>query len=181
MNENRTASNSDTDLTQARSPDVPWAGVTYFVRAGDAIKIGFATNLKDRLVGLQTSHPDELEVLAAISANDVDEYATHQKFAHLRLRGEWFQADKELLDFIDYAKLKFGEAAPHKPAPRRKAIKYVPKIDPITGGLKKLRDAHGAHTRAGRRCSNIMEMLDAGTAKPADIARQVRELAELTN
>lgn len=118
---------------------------------------------------------------SAISASVVDEYATHQKFAHLRLRGEWFQADKELLDFIDYAKLKFGEAAPHKPAPRRKAVKPVPKIDPIVGGLKKLRDASGADTPIGHRCSNIMEMLDAGTAKPADIAAQVRQLAELTN
>lgn len=32
-----------------------------------------------------------------------------------------------------------------------------------------------------RRCTNILEMLDAGTARPSDIAEQVRELAALSH
>ena len=51
---------------------------------------------------------------------------------------------------------------------------------PETGGLIALRRKYGADTAIGHRASNILEMLDAGTARPADIARQVRELAELT-
>lgn len=45
--------------------------------------------------------------------------------------------------------------------------------------LVKMRQRHGHDTQIGRRCSNILEMLDAGTAKPADLAEQVRELAGL--
>jgi len=43
-----------------------------------------------------------------------------------------------------------------------------------------MRNAHGYDTPIGHRCSNILEMLDAGTAKPSDIAEQARQLAELT-
>jgi hypothetical protein len=42
-----------------------------------------------------------------------------------------------------------------------------------------LRKKHGANSPIGRRCSNILEMLEAG-AKPEDIAAQVRDLAALT-
>ena len=50
----------------------------------------------------------------------------------------------------------------------------------VPAGLIQMRTAHGYESRIGRRCSNILEMLDAGTAKPTDIARQARDLAELT-
>ena len=50
----------------------------------------------------------------------------------------------------------------------------------IGTGLAKMRNAHGYDTPIGHRCSNILEMLDAGTAKPSDIAEQARQLAELT-
>ena len=49
----------------------------------------------------------------------------------------------------------------------------------VTNGLVKLRRAHGHDTPIGHRASNILEMMDAGTAKPADIARQVAELSSL--
>lgn len=83
VNDAATGRQSGTGLTQSRSGDV--RGITYFIRVGDTVKIGFASNLKRRLGSLQTSHSEEMEVLAAISAADVDEYATHQKFAHLRI------------------------------------------------------------------------------------------------
>ncbi len=65
-----------------------------------------------------------------------------------------------------------------------------PKIDtPLThsssrdvpAGLIQMRRAHGHTSKVGRRCSSILEMMDAGTAKPADIADQVRQLAKLTS
>jgi hypothetical protein len=49
----------------------------------------------------------------------------------------------------------------------------------VTNGLVQMRRAHGHDTPIGHRCSNILEMLDSGTAKPADIAVQVRELSGL--
>lgn len=49
----------------------------------------------------------------------------------------------------------------------------------VLPGLAKMRSAHGYDTPIGHRCSNILEMLDAG-AKRSDIAVQVAELAALT-
>lgn len=51
----------------------------------------------------------------------------------------------------------------------------------VPTGLVQLRRRHGYDTPIGHRCSNILEMLDAGTAKPADIAVQVRELSGLVS
>lgn len=114
-------------------------GCVYFVRAADAIKIGFAENFKRRLGGLQTSHEKALEVLAVISAASLDEHETHQRFAHLRIRGEWFRAEHELIQFIEYAKLKFGEAAAYqKPAKRPPA----PKPPTMASELCALRAKH---------------------------------------
>lgn len=117
VNDAGTSVDIDTRLTQACSPDV--LGFTYFIRAGDAIKIGSAINFKRRLGSLQTSHEKSLDVLAVFSASAVDEYSTHLRFVHLRIRGEWFRADKELLQFIDYAKIKFGEAVAHEKPPKQ--------------------------------------------------------------
>ena len=49
----------------------------------------------------------------------------------------------------------------------------------VCSDLTRLRRTHGADTPIGHRASNILEMLDAGTALPSDIARQVRELGSL--
>lgn len=54
----------------------------------------------------------------------------------------------------------------------------VTEVLPGTAGLATLRNKYGHDTPAGRRCSNILEMMDAG-ARPSDIAIQVHELASL--
>lgn len=109
VNDAGTSDENDTRLTQVSSPGVH--GWTYFIRVDDAIKIGFASNFKKRISSLQTSHQNPLDVLAVVPAALVDEYKTHQLFSHLRIRGEWFRADHELLYFIDAAKAA-GAAPP---------------------------------------------------------------------
>lgn len=104
QNEAGTGTPIDKELTRWRSPTVrtlELIGFTYFIRVGRSIKIGAATNFKHRLQALQTAHVKPLKVLAVVPASMADEYAVHQLFAHLRTRGEWFRADRELLIFID--------------------------------------------------------------------------------
>jgi hypothetical protein len=138
-----------------RAVSVP-AGITYFIRAGDSIKIGFASNLKRRLGGLQSSHHEPLEVLAAVSAADVDEHQTHQRFAHLRIRGEWFRPEPELLDYIEQINLAFGECADPKPEPKvRPTRKPLP--DPVIRGVLKRRNKVGSQTPEGHVLSNIFK------------------------
>lgn len=71
-------------------------GVVYFIRFGDRVKIGFTTNLAGRLADL----PHD-EVLGTVPGAMADERRCHAAFAHLRVTGEWFRAEPELLSFIE--------------------------------------------------------------------------------
>lgn len=163
LNDSGTCRKIDTRLTQNRSPGV--LGWTYFVRVNDAIKIGSASNFKDRLSALQTAHEKPLDVLAVLPAALVDEYKTHQLFAHLRIRGEWFRVDRELLYFIEQAKAE-AEAEPRLEtvAPPKSALK-VPSVLSQQQAIRRLINAraktYGADTPEGHACSNLAEMLEA--------------------
>lgn len=78
----------------------PWV---YFVEAEgfNSIKIGWTAGPpKMRLDMLQTGCPAPLRILAAIPGTEAKEQAIHDKFAHIRQRGEWFEATTELRDYI---------------------------------------------------------------------------------
>ena len=79
----------------------------YFILNYDsqAVKIGIAKNVKRRLASLQTSSPSKLKLLGIIKTKSVNnarkiEKSLHEKFAKNRIRGEWFKANVELLDYI---------------------------------------------------------------------------------
>lgn len=150
-NDSATSSPARHVADTAGSADVP--GWTYFIRVEDAIKIGSATSFKRRLHALQTAHEKPIEVLAVVPVALADEYKTHQLFAHLRIRGEWFQADRELLYFIEGLK----EAAANLPEPTS------PLSAEARAMVKRLiatRNAHGAETAMGHACSNLAEQIE---------------------
>lgn len=70
----------------------------YFVRAGRRIKIGFTSNLSQRLLALQTGSGEVLTLLAAIPGGARLEKAFHVAFAQSRRTGEWF--DGSLLELV---------------------------------------------------------------------------------
>jgi hypothetical protein len=76
--------------------------VIYFIQSehGGPIKIGRADDLAKRLVGLQTSRPDKLVVLAAAQGSLACEKALHHRFSQYREKGEWFSASPELLEMV---------------------------------------------------------------------------------
>jgi len=84
---------------------------TYFVyflfnKDSNAVKIGRAKNLKKRLKSLQTSSPVRLKLLKSIQVKGEKEAhelerKLHQKFSDLRLGGEWFKAQEDLLIYLD--------------------------------------------------------------------------------
>jgi hypothetical protein len=71
--------------------------VVYFIRAGDAVKIGRTTNLPGRLKALATASAVPLELLAAVPGGRELETQLHKRWRHLHLRGEWFRADEALV------------------------------------------------------------------------------------
>jgi hypothetical protein len=79
----------------------------YFIRAAKtgAIKIGFSKiDPACRLKQIQVSTPEPLELLAHIAGGPRKERALHRRFAALRIRGEWFRPESELLAFVREAK-----------------------------------------------------------------------------
>lgn len=74
----------------------------YFIESigHDAIKIGTAHDVYRRLAQLQTGNPNEL-LVRAIVLGDVDtEYHYHQRFADVRIRGEWFRYTGKIDRFL---------------------------------------------------------------------------------
>jgi DNA-binding XRE family transcriptional regulator len=79
--------------------------VVYFVQCEGTgrIKIGRTTRpVIQRMRALQTSAPHALKLIGEFPEghHGHTEGSLHRKFAHLRLRGEWFKDDVELLTFI---------------------------------------------------------------------------------
>lgn len=83
--------------------------VVYFLRAGDAIKIGYTTNLATRQRSLETASAVPLELLAFVPGDRNEEARLHREWGHLHIRGEWFRADEELLRYI---RMLAGDLAP---------------------------------------------------------------------
>jgi hypothetical protein len=77
-------------------------GFVYVVRpaGADVVKIGKAFDVAKRLASLQTGQSARLELLAELPGGHRLEAELHKRFAHLRVRGEWFRAEPELLAYV---------------------------------------------------------------------------------
>lgn len=90
------------DLTDRSDAQPYWApearatGWVYFIRVGDLVKIGYSRNPTQRFYALQPS-----EVLHLEPGTMTDERRCHLAFAHLRVEGELFRPEPDLLAFID--------------------------------------------------------------------------------
>lgn len=121
--------------------------MVYFIQVGDAglVKIGVSSNPLVRLASLQTSHSDELRLIGTMPGKRSKERELHDRFASLRVRGEWFRPDMCILEMAWYGG--------HIPAPIKPLGSYkydakfterpmgVPALDTmlvIAGGLCKL-------------------------------------------
>jgi hypothetical protein len=72
----------------------------YFIAGAGLIKIGITTNLTSRIRAIRNSSPVPLELLGSVPGTTHIENRAHQKFAHLRRHGEWFEDTPELREFI---------------------------------------------------------------------------------
>lgn len=90
------------DSLRARLPGAAGEeGLIYFVRGGDAIKIGWTrddASLKNRLAALQSGHPERLEIVRLLHAERWGEAWLHGFFAGARLTGEWFRFHEAMLE-----------------------------------------------------------------------------------
>lgn len=90
----------------AETDSRPWSPrlvSVYFARASatGAIKIGSSNDIVERIRGLQTAQSGAIELLAQAPGSKAYERLLHVRFDHLRLRGEWFLPEPELISFIE--------------------------------------------------------------------------------
>jgi hypothetical protein len=74
----------------------------YFITAREVgmVKIGCAFNPRSRFNTIQTSSPVEVALEAWVSGSYPEEREFHSRFAHLRVRGEWFKLTPEIEEII---------------------------------------------------------------------------------
>lgn len=74
----------------------------YFIQAENGpIKIGRAVNVERRLAALQVGSPVPLKLMTTAQGTFRLERQLHDQFNHLRLHGEWFRPDRELMALIE--------------------------------------------------------------------------------
>lgn len=96
---------SDSVSPENLGPKLSWAddGCVYFIAAPEVkrVKIGFSLGHPDeRLAGLQTGSPVDLVPLGIVLGGLTVERKLHQRFAELRVRGEWFSHRGKLRTFL---------------------------------------------------------------------------------
>lgn len=64
------------------------------------IKIGHGRNIQERLGDLQRACPYELAVMRVLPGHKPEEAALHARFAHLKVRREWFRPGPDLMAYI---------------------------------------------------------------------------------
>lgn len=64
------------------------------------VKIGWTRDLDARVGALNASTADNFQLLRVITGGKPTERWLHKKFAHLRIKGEWFQFDQAMLTIV---------------------------------------------------------------------------------
>lgn len=88
-------------------------GWVYFIanESSGAIKIGYSSDPEKRLSDLQVASPAKLRLIGRIPGGAELERQLHQKFWSLRLNGEWFKYEDELVRYIESIQSDTASAA----------------------------------------------------------------------
>lgn len=77
-------------------------GYVYFIQCGTRVKIGYASDVRQRFSCLQVASPEPLTLRAVVEAVPPnDEGTLHKRFRAYRRRGEWFALEGELAEYVD--------------------------------------------------------------------------------
>lgn len=96
-------------------------------------KIGFTTNVAQRVANLQIGSPYKLEILGTLEGDMIVERALHTRFQNYHMNGEWFSLAPEICKHFGYTPeasfTKFYAAGISAlcglNAPARKVLSYV--------------------------------------------------------
>lgn len=82
-------------VAAASGEPVPAESVVYYMRVGNRVKIGYSTNLKQRLTAVVPE-----EVMATEPGGRLLEQVRHRQFAELWVAREWFRLEEPLIGHI---------------------------------------------------------------------------------
>lgn len=114
----------------------------YFIQeiTSKFIKIGFAASVASRKAIIQSSNPHEVIILGIMEGGAKEEAIIHEQFSHLRIRGEWYKSNEDLLNFIKHNSI----------------------TGPIPVNLnKKVLQFNDKKTKAGEECKDLIKLADA--------------------
>jgi hypothetical protein len=95
----------DFDPTVLEAATIPETGDDlYFIRAGNAVKIGRAANVFERMVNMQANNHLELDCICRLPRRGFEERHWQSFFRDSWIRGEWFEWTPELADAIGLAR-----------------------------------------------------------------------------
>ena len=105
----------------------------YFIRDGNYIKIGISVDPWKRLASFQTSHHNELEMLAIMPGGADVEAGLHRSFAEYSKRGEWFEDNPKLRAFIENIKVTFPDEQRRRVGPVQEILsaEEEAELDPL--------------------------------------------------
>lgn len=75
----------------------------YVIKCGEFYKIGYTSGrcVEPRIKALQTASPHKLETIDAWEGGADSERRIHDRFAHLRVHGEWFRLTERELSWLE--------------------------------------------------------------------------------
>lgn len=83
---------------KAGDPSAP--GFVYFAYCAGRIKIGYTTDVGERMRGIATSSPFPVTLLLTIPGTPEDERSYHDMFGEDRTHLEWFDLSDDLREFL---------------------------------------------------------------------------------
>lgn len=150
-------------------------GHIYFGRMSNgAIKIGFSTDIDKRLAGLWHAVPGGISLIATMLGTPEAETWAHRKFAHLRISGEWFRPENDLLEFIEEVKRIGNEVLPDHM--RADEIELAPKLPTDEQVKEEARFYVEQIAKPVKADDRIHEILDRASKRTGLPVRRIRAI-----
>lgn len=73
----------------------------YFLRLGNAVKIGYTQRLPRRMKTLSTATPNDPVVLGVMAGDRDRERELHRRFRHRHIKREWFTLEMDIVAFVE--------------------------------------------------------------------------------
>lgn len=117
--------------TTEEAPATEKLGTIYFIRSGGYIKIGWTSNLKNRMRG----YLPDTTLLAVKPGTRRDENRIHKRFAHLTTHGrEWFPLAPQITEYIAQVVREHGEPPHVDFSAKPKTPNQGPRLNRWVGG-----------------------------------------------